>query len=74
MTRKYLTQVKFKLHMSVMPVKTVFRICNKTSGQKAWKTEKHRQWGGKVKGLPISKTLVRGRKFKEEMFLTSDSI
>ena len=29
---------------------------------------------GKIRGLPITKTLVRGRKFKEERFLTADSI
>ena len=36
--------------------------------------EKHRQLSGKIQGLPITKTLVRGRKFKEERFLTADSI
>ena len=29
---------------------------------------------GKIQGLPITKTLVRERKFKEERFLTADSI
>ena len=29
---------------------------------------------GKIQQLPITKTLVRGRKFKEERFLTADSI
>ena len=29
---------------------------------------------GIIRGLPITKTLVRGRKFKEERFLTADSI
>ena len=36
--------------------------------------EKHRQLSGKIQGLLIAKTLVRGRKFKEERFLTADSI
>ena len=36
--------------------------------------EKHRQLSSKIQGLPIMKTLVRGRKFKEERFLTADSI
>ena len=36
--------------------------------------EKHRQSSGKIHGLPIIKTLVRRRKFKEERFLTTDSI
>ena len=36
--------------------------------------EKHRQLSGKIQQLPITKTLVRGRKFKEERFLTADSI
>ena len=36
--------------------------------------EKHRQLSGKIQGLPITKTLVIGRKFKEERFLTADSI
>ena len=34
---------------------------------------KHRQLSGKIQGLPIKKTLVRGRKFTEESFLTADS-
>ena len=34
---------------------------------------KHRQLSGKIQGLPITKTLVRGRKFTEEKFLTADS-
>ena len=29
---------------------------------------------GKIQGLPITKTLVRGRTFKEERFLIADSI
>ena len=36
--------------------------------------EKYRQLSGKIQGSPITKTLVRGRKFKEERFLTADSI
>jgi len=36
--------------------------------------ERHRQLSGKIKGLSISKTLLRGRKFKEERYLTSDSV
>ena len=36
--------------------------------------EKHRQLSGKIQGLPITKTLVRGRKSKEERFLIADSI
>ena len=34
---------------------------------------KHRQLSGKIQRLPIKKTLVRGRKFTEESFLTADS-
>ena len=36
--------------------------------------EKYRQLSVKIQGLPIMKTLVRRRKFKEERFLTTDSI
>ena len=36
--------------------------------------EKHRQLDGKIQGLPITKTLFRGQKFKVEIFLTADSI
>ena len=36
--------------------------------------EKHRQSSGNIQGLLITKTLVIGRKFKEERFLTVDSI
>ena len=36
--------------------------------------EKHRQLGGKIQVLPITKTLFRGQKFKVEIFLTADSI
>ena len=36
--------------------------------------EKYRQLSGKIQGLPIMKTLVRRRKFKEERCLTTDSI
>ena len=32
--------------------------------------EKHRQLSDKIQGLPITKTLVRGRAFKEERFLS----
>ena len=34
--------------------------------------EKHRQLSSKIQGLPITKTIVRGRKFKGERFLTTD--
>ena len=36
--------------------------------------EKHRQLSGKIQGLRITKTLVRGRKFNNERFLTAGSI
>ena len=36
--------------------------------------EQHRQLSGKVKGLPYVKTLLGGRRFKEERYPTSDSI
>lgn len=36
--------------------------------------EQHRQLSGKVKGLSIAKTLSRGRKFKDERYLKSDSV
>ncbi len=36
--------------------------------------EKHRLNSGKQKGAAISKTLMRGRKFKEERYLSSDSV
>ena len=36
--------------------------------------EKHRLSGGKQKGTAISKTLHRGRKFKEERYISSNKI
>ena len=36
--------------------------------------QQHRSLSGKVKSLPIAKTLVRGYKFKEERYLKSNSI
>ena len=36
--------------------------------------EKHRDLSGKIKGLPIAETLPRGKKFKNERYLKSDSI
>ena len=33
--------------------------------------ENHRQLSGKIKGLPIAKTLQKGRKFKDEGFVSS---
>ena len=36
--------------------------------------EKHRQLSRKIQRLPITKTLVRGQKVKEERFLTAGSI
>ena len=36
--------------------------------------EAHRQLSGKGSGVPIIKTLERGRKFKEERYITADSI
>ena len=36
--------------------------------------ENHRQLSGKIKSLPIAKTLQKGRKFKYEGFVSSDTI
>ena len=36
--------------------------------------EKHRQFSGKIQGLPITKTLGKRWKFRKERFFTTDSI
>ena len=36
--------------------------------------EQHRKLSGKIKGLPIEKTLVRGRKFMREGYLKTNSM
>ena len=60
--QKYLLHNKWGKSLKEMPLFTIKEIQN------------YRKLSGKSKGLSIKKTLLRGRKFQEERYISSDTI